>query len=741
MPMTSDIAGSSSPEIDARASEIDWARRTAATQAGARHGLLEAGRNCAAIRHADRFAVLIDGEAYFPVLREALKRARQTVFIVGWDINSRIRLVPEGANDGFPEPLGEFLQALGATRRHLRIYILAWDFAMIYAFEREWLPVYQTSWRAHHALSFRLDGTHPRGASHHQKYVVIDDRLAFVGGMDLTRSRWDTRAHAPDDPRRRDPNGKTYGPFHDVQTMFDGDAAHTIGELARERWRRACGRSVPAPAGPARQGDIDPWPTDAPVELRDVMLGISLTEPPHVGREPLQHVRNLTADMIAAAREHIYIENQYFTAAVVREALASRLAEPDGPDVAVVVPRMQSGWLQEATMGVLRARLHRALVEADIHGRYRMYCPHIEGLGARCLNVHSKVMIVDDRAITIGSANLNNRSMVLDTECNIAIDANGDPRVRAAIARWRNRLLTEHLDVSAAECEDALERSGRLNDAIALLSRDDGRTLQPFTPVITSDLDALVPVSAWLDPERPIEPEALVREFVPEEHGRSLTARLLLLGTLVLAIVVLTVLWRFTPLGHEINLASIVHWGKRIGALPLAPLIVLGGYVVAAMLSVPITVLIAATGLVFGAWPGLGYALGGTLLSAAATYGIGVTLGRDAVRRLAGARANRLSERIGRRGLVMMTVLRLLPIAPFTVVNLVAGASHISLRDYLIGTMLGMLPGTVLTVTFAHQLVATIRHPGGGAWATLVAIGVALVGASVLLKRWLSPRR
>lgn len=741
MPMTSNIAGSGSVTMDAHARETEVSPGTAAAPHPTRHGLLEVGRNCTAICRADRFAVLVDGEAYFSVLREALTRATRTIFIVGWDINSRIRLVPDGANDGFPEPLGEFLQALGAARRHLRIYILAWDFAMIYAFEREWLPVYQTSWRAHHALSFRLDGTHPRGASHHQKYVVIDDRLAFVGGMDLTRSRWDTQAHAADDPRRRDPNGKGYGPFHDVQTMFDGDAARAIGELARERWYRACGRTIAPHAEPVPSDSIDPWPPDASVELRDVMLGISLTAPPHLGREPLQQVKNLTADLIATAREHIYIENQYFTAAVAREALASRLAEPGGPDVAVVVPRMQSGWLQEATMGVLRARLHRALADADIHGRYRMYCPHIEGLGSRCLNVHSKVLVIDDRAITIGSANLNNRSMVLDTECNIAIDANGDPRVRAAIARWRNRLLAEHLDVPAAQCEASLERTGRLNAAIASLAREDGRTLQPFTPVITSDLDAVVPISAWLDPEQPIEPEALVREFVPEEHGRSLTARLLLLGTLVLAIVVLTILWRFTPLGHDINLASIVHWGRRIGALPLAPLIVLGGYVLAAMLSVPITVLIAATGLVFGAWPGLGYALGGTLLSAAATYGIGVTLGRDAVRRLAGPRANRLSERIGRRGLVMMMVLRLLPIAPFTVVNLVAGASHIGLRDYLVGTMLGMLPGIVLTVTFAHQLVATIRHPGGGAWATLVAIGVALVGASVVLQRWFGPRR
>lgn len=137
MSMTSDIAGSSASAIDARAHEIDVSQRLAAAPECVRHGLLEVGRNCTAIRRADRFAVLIDGEAYFSSLREALTRAQRTIFIVGWDINSRIRLVPDGANDGFPEPLGEFLQALGALRRHLRIYILAWDFAMIYALERE----------------------------------------------------------------------------------------------------------------------------------------------------------------------------------------------------------------------------------------------------------------------------------------------------------------------------------------------------------------------------------------------------------------------------------------------------------------------------------------------------------------------------------------------------------------------------------------------------------------------------
>lgn len=706
-----------------------------------RYGLLEAGRNCQSILRAHRFALLIDGSAYFSVLRDALVRAERTIFIVGWDIDSRMRLVPDGPDDGFPKPLGEFLQALSSRRRRLRIYILAWDFAMIYAFEREWMPVYQTGWRSHRGIVFRQDGTHPRGASHHQKIVVIDDRLAFVGGLDLTRSRWDTPAHRPDDPRRRDANGLPYGPFHDIQAMFDGDAAAAMGALARERWQRSCGKAIALRAHRAVGRDADPWPPNAPVELRDVMLGISLTEPPYRSRDAVQHIRTLVSDSIASAQRNIYIENQYFTAAVVREALAERLNQDDGPDVAVVVPRLQSGWLQEATMGVLRARLHRALVDADRKGRFRMYCPHVDGLGERCVNVHSKVMIVDDTLMTVGSANFNNRSMVLDTECNVTIDANGDARVREAIARWRNRLIAEHVDVAESEVAHAFARAERVNAVLETFGRSQGRSLQPFTPVVRADLDALVPINAWLDPEQPIEPDALVREFIPQGRRKSLTARFLVLGALVLALAVMAAVWQFTSFGHHLNLAELARLIKRVNALPVAPLIVLTGYVIAAVVSVPITLLIAATGLVFGAWPGIGYALGGTLLSAIATYGLGVLLGRDAVRRLAGARANRLSERIGERGIVTVIVLRLLPIAPFTIINLVAGASHIRLRDFMIGSVLGMVPGILLTVTFAHQLVNAIRHPDVGSVAAMLAIGVALVGISILLQRWLGRRK
>src|SRR3982750_1699858 len=149
--------------------------------------LLQPGRNCWRIERAARLSFLFDGAAYFRAVREAIRDARHSVFILSWDIDSRTVLVPEGADDGYPEPLGDFLNAVVAQNTALRACVLSWDYALLYALEREWLPKLKLDWRTHPRLSFRLDDRHPVAASHHQKVVVIDDAVAFVGGFDLTQ--------------------------------------------------------------------------------------------------------------------------------------------------------------------------------------------------------------------------------------------------------------------------------------------------------------------------------------------------------------------------------------------------------------------------------------------------------------------------------------------------------------------------------------------------------------------------
>ncbi|HEX7932541.1 MAG TPA: phospholipase D-like domain-containing protein, partial [Paraburkholderia sp.] len=580
--------------------------------------VMDTASTCEWILRAHRASVLIDAASYYSVLREMIPRARHSIFILGWDIDSRIELVPGGANDGLPPRLSEFLCAVLDANPQLRIHLLGWDFAMLYAFEREWLPSYKPAWHARRRLSFRLDGRHPLGASHHQKIVVIDDSLAFTGGIDLTGSRWDTPEHRPADPLRKNLGKTGYGPMHDAQLMFDGAAAAAIAHLARERWRRSrashkAGR--PFIEKPAARTDL--WPSGVEPDFTDVDLGMSLTESAYDGRPAIQQVKALHLFAVAAARRNIYVENQYFTANSVGAALQKRIAEENGPDLAMVCPYRQNGWLQEATMGVLRARLHKLLKAADHAGRYAMYAPVVDAPNGQFVNVHSKMMIVDERLLVIGSANLNNRSMVLDSECCIVIDARGHPQRQQAIARIRNRLLAEHLASSETEVAQALARHGRLNAAIASLKAgsDSVRTLEPLTPEVPPELCDIAEGVHVLDPEAPIAANELIAQFLPEPTHRPVIVKLLVLGALALGVVALTVVWRFTPFGHELSFAKLASETQRLAATHFGPLAVVAMYVAAALLSVPVTLLIAVTGFVFGAVAGAAYALTGTLIA------------------------------------------------------------------------------------------------------------------------------
>ncbi|WDZ94210.1 VTT domain-containing protein [Herbaspirillum sp. WKF16] len=712
-------------------------------------GLLQPGRNCWRLEHADRFKLLVDAAQYFAALRSALLKAQHSVFILGWDIDSRTDLAPEGADDGFPAQLGDLLHALVAQRPRLHMHVLNWDYAMLYALEREWLMARKPGRERSKRLHFHTDAHHPVGASHHQKVVVIDDRLAFVGGLDLTRCRWDTPEHAPDNPLRRDPDGKPYAPFHDVQAMVEGDAAQALGELARRRWRQA-GYGEAGKTVQASPDATDVWPDGFEPDLRDIRVGISRTEPDHDGRAGVFEIRQLYLDAIAGARDFLFFENQYFTSNVLSEALGARLREADGPEVAVVSPRTQSGWLEQATMGALRARIHHRLKHAPpgrddrAATRYQMYSPCLPGLGEDCLNVHSKVFAMDDRLFSVGSANMSNRSMAVDTECNLSIEAQGDAakeaEVRAAIALMRNRLLAEHLGAQPQAVAERIDAGGSLHAAIAELRQPDGRHLAPLDPRLIPELDALTQDNAVFDPERPISPDEIVDAYVPHGARKPVPRRMIGLCLLAVALVAFALAWRFTPLREWINLSSMIALARSVDKMPFTPVIVIAAFVAAGMLMVPITVLIAVAGVVFGPLYGGLYATTGVALSAALGFYLGNWLGHDALRQMLGPRINNLSRRFAQRGIAAMAVIRLLPIAPFTVVNVVAGASHLGLRDYMIGTLIGMVPGIVLTVIFSHNLAEAIRHPSLQTVLVLALVTSALMLTAFGLQKLLKPR-
>ena len=136
----------------------------------------------------------------------------------------------------------------------------------------------------------------------------------------------------------------------------------------------------------------------------------------------------------------------------------------------------------------------------------------------------------------------------------------------------------------------------------------------------------------------------------------------------------------------------------------------------------------------FGPWLGPVYTVAGATLSAALTFAIGRHLGRETIRRIAGHRVNELSRRLARRGLLAIVFVRMLPIAPFSIVNVVAGASHIRWFDFLLGTLVGLLPGIVSMTFFVDRAIAALRHPGPKTFA-LLGVALAIVVALIWVLR------
>jgi phospholipase D1/2 len=536
--------------------------------APAEAGVAASGRNCWRIARADRAAVLVDAAAYFDAVASAIARARHSVFILGWDVHSRVRLGPaNAAGAGTPPELAVLLDAAAERSRRLRIYILDWDYSMLLTGSREVASWMRLDWRSHTRVRFRLDGRHPVGACHHQKLVVVDDAMAFVGGLDLTANRWDTPEHRADDPRRRNPAGEPYPPFHDVQIAVDGDAARLLGVLARERWRRATGTPLRAARAPRRNERVhDVWPRALRPDLEDVPVAIARTEPAYAGRPECREVQQLYLDSIAAARRWLYLENQYLSSRAIADALCESLAADEGPEILIVAPRECSGWLEETTMGPLRHRIVRRLREADHHGRLRICYPRLPGDPVR-INVHSKLLIADERMLRIGSANLSNRSMGFDTECDLHVEARGDGAGARGISAVLARLLGEHLGCEPEKVSSTLAETGRLFATVDALGGGE-RRLEPLDVQSPEWADAVLPEELPTDPERPVEMLQLVEAWTPEllrdPHRRRL-APLVPIGVLLYA------LHRLVPrqqligalAGVGVGYAALRAWARR----------------------------------------------------------------------------------------------------------------------------------------------------------------------------------
>ena len=455
---------------------------------------------------ARRVRVIVDAQDYFDLMQQAMLKARQRVLLISWDFDTRIHLTRgrrwwqrAWRHREYPARLGSFIVWITRHCHEVEIRILNWSFGTLKFLRRGSMILDLVSWLWRPRIGYKFDSAHPVGCSHHQKIVLIDDSLAVCGGIDMADGRWDTREHHEHDPARQRPGGTPYGPWHDMTMMLEGPAAAALDALGRDRWRRAGGR----PLRPLHQSERSAWPDDLAPHFENVEVGIARTRAAYKGDAAVTEVEQLFLQHIARAKRFIYAENQYFASRIVAEAIATRLTEPEPPEFVIVHPTSAHGWVESTVMDPVRARLVRAVEEIDRHDRFHLYSPWS---GKTPIYVHAKLLIVDDEVLRIGSANFNNRSMRLDSECDVFIDCArpANAGCSEAIRALRYSLLAEHCGLEAEEVGPLLEQAGSMARMIALLGGGRApRTLRPFHPGEPTPLEARLADGETFDPEEP----------------------------------------------------------------------------------------------------------------------------------------------------------------------------------------------------------------------------------------------
>lgn len=658
--------------------------------------------------------MLIDCANYYRALHQAIVKARHSIFIFGWEIDSRVRLLrgEEERKSSIPSVAVELLEWKAKQDPHVSIYLCRWDASVVFVTDRDLMPELVWSSRTPENVHTCVDGKVPIGGSHHQKIILIDDELAFTGGMDIARQRWDERTHKILEPERTDANG-SYGPYHDVQTVMDGPITKDIAELTRKRWLSATGyEAIPIREFNRKEKKLVPsWPESFPPHMMGCEVAIARTLPRIENQDAVQEIRHQYLDLIQQAEQFIYIENQFLTAEFIAKALNKRLKEIPNLKVLIVSSYNPQGMWERESLWAGRIDFKNIVEEGLGPERVRITYSKIKDAAGKPYykRIHSKIFVIDNKFLTVASSNLNHRSMIMDTECDVTYIAQSAEH-RRQIEYFRNDLIAEHTGRTPEDVNQILSGSFTLkqlmnsdsNDTYSLHDIDDTR----FT---NKSLQALT--SKFADPEEPLMSYVDLTSSAPkiEPFRNPPKHRLVLyvaLGLLILGLIfyIRDHLDWFTPKKVQLFLE---YARNSSFALPLVCTI----YIVGGLIFFPVTVISLMTAAVFGAFLGPIYCMAGALSSAAVMFWMGRFAGLKGLRKFLGNRVRSIDQKFHNAGIFGVAAIRFLPIAPYSLVNLAAGISTITFFDYIVGTFFGFLPGFIVKGLVGDSLIRIFISP------------------------------
>lgn len=660
---------------------------------------------------ASHAAIAIDCANYYRALHEAIVRAKHSIFVVGWDIDSRIKLLrgEHLRETDYPARFFALMQWKARKNPNVNIYLNGWDYSIFMAKHRDYLAGFRWRYYSPKNLHFVLDNTVPLGASHHQKIITVDDEIAFCGGMDIALKRWDEREHMPRNLNRIDPmspagEGVVFEPYHDTQMLVAGEAAQALAEQARFRWHRATDGGLCAPLRPARfSGELpDCWPSSLPPTLHDIPMRISRTMPQWGDFPSCFEVEQSYIEAIAQAERFIYIENQFLCRLPIAEALNRQLRRKPKLQALIVSSYNPNGIMEAKTMWHGRVKFRDIVESGGVKDRVIMAYP-LSRVGEieKSVRIHSKLMVVDDTLLRIGSSNINNRSMTLDTECDLTFAAE-TPEHQQSIAAIRNDLIREHTGHELAAIQRVAEGKGSVEYLLTYLSHsrqhlckinDERYRYEKFTRAAN-----------WIaDPETPLLPIGVSMAMRK--------TRLMRIFIVILCVAALGLMWKYTPLSRYATPDTVIPILEQVRHTPWAVPTAMLVYTLGTLAFFPHMAMTATIVLVFDPLQAFSIAMTGSLVSGAIGFWAGRKLGLRSVRALVGDTAERISLYAKKGGVVGITLLRLLPIAPYTAVNIALGMLEVTFFAFMAGTFLGTLPGTVIAAFLGHSALELWQNP------------------------------
>ncbi|MBC77697.1 MAG: hypothetical protein CME64_16955 [Halobacteriovoraceae bacterium] len=630
--------------------------------------------------------LIICANAYFKTIRQHFEQAQESILICGWSFNMDIVMGEDG------KTLKEVLFSLPET---VKVKILIWDYPIFYVADRDPFIGLSIALQNKSNIHFERFDFHPLLSSMHSKMVVVDNKDLFVGGIDLDLERRDGEYNKSDDPVRVDKDGEVFKPFRDYAFHFKSQNTKKFSSFFDQLWESQAGQKSFLETNHSEgEGNVL----------------FSRTIPKFKGNPQDRSSFKMHKWLIQNAQDYIYIENQYLTSEKIVELLVEVLKKENGPEVVIVVSYGKMPFIEKMSMGALLTDYVNTLLSNDPHNRLKIYTLFTGDDNEReYVKIHSKCIIADDRYLKIGSSNINNRSMEFDYELDALY-------VGEKVVEFKNRIFKTLLGYG-----EPIDIRKSIIKTFELAKEKHNKIVE--VKDILHDKSIMVEYKDYLplDKREMTFFERAGQMFITKKRFVMMNYKIVI-GAAMLCLAVLGALY--------VNPGQVDSFVKAFLSTfnVESSLLLMGVFFLSYTALGPIFFPLNAYIFLCGAYLDLGHAfitaIAGALSVASISYWFGAFFGAEIKAESKIEKVKQLKRLLKRNSLLTLVFLRVVPVAPYPLVNMVCGKFRVGFAKYITGTFIGVLPGTTALIFFEKQLIELFQSPS---LANIITIAIVVI--------------